>query len=49
MGLAGELFQFLRARRRLWMLPFVTLLLLVGALMLFTQGTVMAPFIYSLF
>jgi hypothetical protein len=49
MGIAGELFQFLRARRRLWMMPLLTMLLLVGALMLFTQGTVLAPFIYSLF
>lgn len=49
MVVAGELVRFLRARRRLWMLPLLALMLSVGALMLFTQGTVMAPFIYSLF
>lgn len=48
MDFATELFLFLKTRRKLWMLPVFTLLFVFGALVLLTQGTVFAPFIYSI-
>lgn len=49
MEFASELLSYMRARRKLWMLPVFTLLFVFGGLMLLTQGTVIAPFIYTLF
>ena len=44
-----ELWAFLRQRKKFWLLPIVTILLLLSALIVFTQGSVVAPFIYTLF
>jgi hypothetical protein len=44
-----ELWAFLRERKKLWLLPIITFLLFLGALLVLTQGTVVAPFIYTLF
>jgi hypothetical protein len=44
-----ELFQFMRVRKKFWLLPLVMLMLLLGLLMVFTQGSVVAPFIYTMF
>lgn len=49
MNFASELFRFLKARKRMWMLPLFTVMLAFGGLLLLTQGTVVAPFIYTLF
>jgi hypothetical protein len=49
MNFAGELLRFLAARRKLWMLPLFVLMIAFGGLLLLTQGTVVAPFIYTLF
>lgn len=49
MHFTGELFRFLKARRKLWMLPLFTVMLAFGGLLLLTHGTVVAPFIYTLF
>lgn len=49
MEFAGEMLRYMKARRKLWLLPVFTLFLVFGALMLLTQGTVVAPFIYTLF
>jgi hypothetical protein len=49
MSTVGELFQFLWARRLWWLMPFVAVLLLTGALLIFGQATGVAPFIYTLF
>ena len=48
-GLTGELWSFLRARKKWWLLPIILVLLLVGALLVFAQGSVLAPFIYTIF
>ena len=48
-GTAAELLQFLWARRRWWLIPFVITLLLVGTLVIVGQITGIAPFIYTLF
>lgn len=45
----GEIFGFLRQRNKLWMLPVIVVLLLVGAVVLLTGGSALAPFIYTLF
>jgi len=46
---AGELLEFMRHRKRLWLLPLVTILLLVGGLLVLAEGSALAPFIYSIF
>jgi hypothetical protein len=49
MSIIRELWQFLRARRKYWLVPVVLALLLVGGLLVLAQGSVLAPFIYTLF
>jgi hypothetical protein len=44
-----EFWQFLRTRRKFWMLPLLVVMLLLGALLVFAQGSAVAPFIYTLF
>jgi len=47
--LAKELWHFMRAQKKYWMAPIIIVLVLFGALMIFAQGSVVAPFIYTLF
>lgn len=49
MNALKDLFQFLRARRKFWLIPVVILLLLIGLLIVFAGSSAIAPFIYSLF
>jgi hypothetical protein len=44
-----ELWRFLSKRKKLWLLPIVVLSVLLGALLIFAKGSVLAPFIYTLF
>ncbi len=44
-----EFWEFLRVRKKYWLMPIVLLLLLLGALLVFAQGSALAPFIYTLF
>jgi hypothetical protein len=44
-----DLFRFLLGRKRYWLLPVVLILLIVGGLLLLAEGSVIAPFIYTLF
>ena len=44
-----ELWAFMKDRKKFWLLPIVIVLLLFGTLVVLTQGTVVAPFIYTLF
>ena len=44
-----EFFLFLRQNKKLWLLPIVAVMLLLGALLVFAQGSALAPFIYTLF
>ncbi len=48
-GIAGELFSFLMANKRWWMLPMIGALLLFGVLLVVAQSSAIAPFIYTLF
>lgn len=47
--LIGEFWEFLKMRKRYWLLPIVIMLLLLGTLIVFTEGSAVAPFIYALF
>ena len=49
MSLLKELWAFLRIRKKFWLLPLVVVLLFVGALLVLTQGSALAPFIYTIF
>lgn len=49
LGIIGELLAFLWSRRLYWMIPMVLVLLLVAGLLIFAQGSAVAPFIYTLF
>jgi hypothetical protein len=49
LAILGELWAFLRARKKWWLGPIVLMLLLLGLLLVFTQGSALAPFIYTLF
>lgn len=48
-GVAGEVLQFLWARKLWWLIPMVTVLLLFGLLLIFASSSGVAPFIYTLF
>jgi hypothetical protein len=45
----SELWAFMKERKKFWLLPIVLVLLLFGSLVVLTQGSVVAPFIYTLF
>jgi Family of unknown function (DUF5989) len=49
MSFLKELWTFLRRRKKLWLLPIIIVMVLLGALLIFAQGSVLAPFIYTLF
>lgn len=44
-----DLWDFLRVRKKFWLLPIIIVLLLFGALIVLTSGSAIAPFIYTLF
>jgi len=44
-----ELWGFLRERKKFWLLPIIIVLVLFGGLLIFAQGSAVAPFIYTLF
>lgn len=49
MNFMKELWVFLSKRKKLWLLPVIMVMVLLGALLIFAQGSVIAPFIYTLF
>lgn len=49
LGIVGELLAFLWSRKLYWMIPMILVLLLVAGLLIFAQGSAVAPFIYTLF
>ena len=49
MELLKELWSFLRERKKMWLLPIILMLLLLGVLIVFSSGSALAPFIYTLF
>src|ERR1700722_15047409 len=49
MDFLGELWRFMRARKKFWLLPILIMMVVFGGLVVLTKGTVFAPFIYTLF
>lgn len=49
MDIIVELWQFLRSRKKLWLMPIVVIAVLLGGLLVLAQGSALAPFIYTLF
>lgn len=47
--LLKELWHFMLERKKFWLLPIIIVLILFGALLVFAQGSAVAPFIYTLF
>jgi hypothetical protein len=47
--LLGDLWGFLNERKKFWLLPLIVTLVLLGALVILTHGSALAPFIYTLF
>ena len=45
----SELWAFMRERKKLWLLPILIVLVAVGGLLVFAQGSALAPFIYTIF
>jgi hypothetical protein len=48
-SLVPELWAFLRVRKKWWLLPIIVAMALIGALLVFAQGSALAPFIYTIF
>ena len=49
MDFLKELWAFLRLRKKLWLLPIIVVMLILGGLLMLAQNSVIAPFIYTLF
>ena len=49
MGLLREFWGFMKVRKKFWLLPIIIVLALLGALIVFTESSAVAPFIYALF
>jgi len=49
MEFLGDLWSFLKVRKKFWLLPIIVVLLLFGVLIVLTSGSAIAPFIYTLF
>ena len=49
MDLFKDLWEFLKVRKKFWLAPIIIVLLLLGALIVLSQGSAVAPFIYTLF
>ena len=49
LDLLSDIWDFLKVRKKYWLAPLIITIVLMGALLVFTQGSVVAPFIYSIF
>ena len=49
LSISLQFWQFLRVRKKYWLLPIFLMLAAMGALMVFTEGSALAPFIYAIF
>jgi hypothetical protein len=48
-GIVGELWGLLRERGKWWLLPVILFMLIVGTLLVFAEGSALAPFVYTIF
>jgi hypothetical protein len=49
MGFVMELWEFLRVRKKFWLIPVIVMMAVFGGLVVLSNGSVIAPFIYTLF
>lgn len=49
LSVISELWEFLKIRKKWWLLPIILFLVLLGGLIILTQGSALAPFIYAIF
>jgi len=49
MGLTSELWDFMKERKKWWLLPVILVMVIIGSLLVFAQGSALAPFIYTIF
>ena len=49
MSFVAELWRFIRVRKKFWLLPILAMVAVLGGLIVLTQGSAVAPFIYTLF
>ena len=49
LSIIKEFWEFLKARKKWWLAPIVIFLFVLGALIIFTEGSAIAPFIYTIF
>ncbi len=49
MSFFAELWEFMKVRKKFWLLPILLMMVLMGGLIVLTQGSTVAPFIYTLF
>lgn len=49
MGFLGEFWAYMKVRKKFWLLPVFMVMILLGGLLVLTQGSAVAPFIYTLF
>ncbi len=49
MNMVGEMWAFMKVRKKWWLAPIILVMMLVGALLVFAQGSALAPFIYTIF
>ena len=48
-ALGREIWMFMRERKKFWLLPVIVIMMLIGSLLVFAQGSALAPFIYTIF
>lgn len=49
LSILGEMWRFIRQNRKFWLVPVIVVLLVLGLLLILTEGSAIAPFIYTLF
>ena len=49
LDLLGDLWQYMRQRKKFWLAPIIVIMLILGGLIVVAQGSAVAPFIYTLF
>ena len=49
LSLARELWAFMKARKKYWLIPIIVMMIVFGGLVILTQGSAVAPFIYTIF
>jgi len=49
MEFVAELWRFMRARKKFWLLPIILMMVILGGLLILAEGSAIAPFIYTIF